>query len=116
MFFVNSSRSVSSYKNLFFHNINLSELSLDDLKLFAESLSLDDLKPIAKSRGIKGYKSMSKERLLSSLIKPKIDNERLKNIIEDLNKLRHKFSKLKIKEIRENIYETESNKIFQHKK
>ena len=88
----------------------MSGLSLDDLKLFAESLSLDDLKPITKSRGIKGYKSMSKKRLLSSLIKPKIDNERLKNIREDLNKLRHKFSKSKIKEIRKNLYEIESNK------
>ena len=88
----------------------MSGLSLDDLKLFTESLSLDDLKPIAKSRGIKGYKNMSKKWLLNSLIKPKIDNERLKNIREDLNKLRHKFSKSKIKEIRKNLYEIESNK------
>ena len=92
-------------------------LSLDDLKLFAESLSLDDLKPIAKSRGIKGYKNMPKKRLLSSLTKPKIDNERLKNIREDLHKLRYKFSKSKIKEIRKNIYKIESKKkVFQHKK
>ena len=69
----------------------MSGLSLDDLKLFAESLSLDDLKQIAKSRGIKGHKNMSKKRLLSSLIKSKIDNQRLKNIREDLNKLRHNF-------------------------
>ena len=91
-------------------------LSLDDLKLFAESLLLDDLKLIAKSRRIKGYKSMSEKRLLSSLSKPKIDNERLKNIREDLNRARRKFSKSKIKEIRKNLYERESNKIFQHKK
>ena len=57
----------------------MSGLSLDDLKLFVESLSLDDLKPIAKSRGITNYKNMSKKRLLSSLIKPKIDNEILRN-------------------------------------
>ena len=81
----------------------MSGLSLDDLKLFAESLSLDDLKPIAKSRGIKGYKNMSKKRLLSSFIKPRIDNERLKNIREDLNKLRYKFYKSKINEIRINL-------------
>ena len=77
----------------------MSGLPLDDLKLFAESLSLDDLKLIAKSRGIKCYKNMSKKRLLSSLSKPKIDQEKLKNIIEDLNNLRHKFSTQKIKEI-----------------
>ena len=40
---------------------------------------------------------MSKKRLLSYLITPKIDNEKLKNIRQDLNKLRHKFSKSKIK-------------------
>ena len=34
---------------------------------------------------------MSKKRLLSYLIKPKIDNERLENITEDLNKLRQIF-------------------------
>ena len=73
------------------------DLSLDDLKLVAESLSLDDLKLVAKGRGIKGYKNMSEERLLNALSKPKIDNERLKKIREDLNKSRHKFSKSEIK-------------------
>ena len=76
----------------------MSGLSLDDLKLFTESLSLDDLKLIAKSRGIKGYKNMFGKRLLSALSKPKIDNERLKKIREDLNESRHKFSKSEIKE------------------
>ena len=75
-------------------------LSLDDLKLILKSLSLDYLKLIAKSRGIKDYKNMSAKRLLRALIKPKIDNERLKNIREDLNKSKHKFSKSEIKEIR----------------
>ena len=59
----------------------MSGLSLDDLKLFAENLLLDDLKLIAKSRGIKGYKNMSKKRLLSSLSKPNIDDERLKKTL-----------------------------------
>ena len=86
------------------------DLSLDYLKLVAESLSLDDLKLIAKSRCIKGYKNMSEKRLLSALSKTKIDNERLKNIREDLNKSRHKFSKSEIKEIRKNLYEIESKK------
>ena len=85
-------------KNFFiFHNINMLDLSLDDLKLVAESLPLDDLKLVAKGRGIKGYKNMSEERLLSALSKPKIDNERLKKIRKDLNKSRHKFSKSEIK-------------------
>ena len=71
----------------------MSGLSLDNLKLVIESLSLNELKLIEKSRGIKGYKNMSGKRLLSALSKSKIDNERLKKIREDLNKLRHKFSK-----------------------
>ena len=46
---------------------------------------------------------MSWKRLLNALSKPKIDNERLKKISEDLNKPRHKFSKSEIKEIRKNL-------------
>ena len=88
----------------------MSGLSLNDLKPVIESLSLHELKLITKSRGIKGYKIMSSKRLLSALSKPKIDNERLKNIREDLNKSRHKFSKSEIKEIRKNLYEIESKK------
>ena len=56
------------------------------MKLILEILSLDDLKLIAKSRGIKDYKNMSVKRLLTALIKPKIENKRLKTIKEDLNK------------------------------
>ena len=75
----------------------MSGLSLDYLKPVIESLSLDKLKLIAKSRGIKCYKNMSGKRLLSALSKPKIDNERLKKIREDLRKSRHRFSKSEIK-------------------
>ena len=58
---------------IFFHNISMLDLSLDELKL------------VAKNRRIKGYKSISKERLLSALSKSKLiennfDNERLKKI------------------------------------
>ena len=94
----------------------MSSLSLDDLKLVIESLPLVELKLIVKSRGIKGYKNMSRKRLLTALSKPKIDNERLKRITEDLNKSRHKFSKSEIKEIRKNLYETENKKNFSTQK
>ena len=94
----------------------MSGLLLDDLKPVTESLSLDELKLIAKCRGIKGYKNMSGKRLLSALSKPKIDNERLKKIREDLDKSRHKFSKSEIKKIRKNLYEIESKENSQHKK
>ena len=82
------------------------------MELVTERLSLGDLKLIIKSRGIKGYENMSEKRLLSALSKPKIDNERLKKIREDLNKSRHKFSKSEIEEIRKNLCEIENKKKY----
>ena len=79
-------------------------LSLDNFKLVIEIISLDNLKLITKSRGIK-WKS-----LLSALSNPKIDNKRLKKIMKDLNRSKHKFLKLEIKEIRKSFYEIESKK------
>ena len=79
------------------------------------SLSLNELKPIAKSRHIKGYKSMSKEKLLSALKESKsaeskknFDDERLRKIRKGFKVLR--FLKLKLKEIRRNLYEIETRK------
>ena len=57
----------------------MSGLSLDDLKPVIESLSLDEVKLIAKSRGIKVYKTISGNRLLSTLSKPKNENERFQH-------------------------------------
>ena len=58
-------------------------------------LSSEELKAIAEIRDIKGYKSMSKGELLSA---------------NEFNEPRYKFSKLKIKEIRKNLYEIENGK------
>ena len=78
---------------------------------------LNEIKQIAKMRRIKNYKNMSKERLLSALNKSEsamsgnnFDNARIKKIREDLNKLRDRFLKPKIKEIRKNLYELENKK------
>ena len=68
-------------------------------------------------RGIKNY-NMSKERLLSALNESKsavsgnnFDNARIKKVSrEDFNKLRDRFLKPKIKEIRRNLNETEYKK------
>ena len=61
-------------------------------------------------RRIEGYKSISKERLLSALDKSEsagsennLNNARIKNISEYFNKLRDRFLKPKIKQIRRNI-------------
>ena len=73
-------------------------------------------------RCIKGYKNMSKERLLSVLnesksIKSKknLDNAKIKKIIEDLNELRDRFLKPKIKEIIKKFYEIENKNLFEWK-
>ena len=81
------------------------------------NLSLNELKQITKMRRITGYKNMSKERLLSVLdesesakSKKNLDNAKIKKIRKDFNKLRDKFLKPKIKEIRKNLYEIENKK------
>ena len=66
-------------------------------------------------RHIKGYKSMFKERLLSALDRSNqssrnvnnFDNDRITKIRTDFNKLRDRFLKPKIKEIRKTPYEIE---------
>ena len=73
------------------------------------NLSLNVLKQIAKGRHIKGYKSMSKQKLLSALeladSRSNFNNARIKKIEEDFNKLKDRFLKPEIKEIRGNLYE-----------
>ena len=73
------------------------------------NLSLNELKLIAKSRVIKGYKNKSKDELTKILTKPesKINSLklRIKEIREEFNELRDRFSKPKIKEIEGSLYE-----------
>ena len=103
------------YKNFFVHSIKMVNLSLNESKL------------VAKFRGIKGYKSMSEDELLSTLnasdslkeseknfddTKPNINfsKPRTEKIRKEFNESRHKFSKLKINEIRRYLYEIENKK------
>ena len=81
------------------------------------NLSLNELKLITKSTGIRDYKSMSKEGLLSALSESELleseknlDNVKIKKIREGFNKLKDRFSKPKIKEIRKNLDEIENKK------
>ena len=75
-------------------------------------LALNELKQIEKMRGIKGQKSMSEERLVSSIKESEseeesennFDGSRIKKIKKDLNKLRDRLSKPKIKVIRKYIH------------
>ena len=93
-------------------------------------LTLEDLKIVAEAKGIKGYESMSENELLSAINpsrkakkakkvkkakkgkKPKasFSKARIEDIRKEFNESRYKFSKLKIKEIRENLYKIENEK------
>ena len=84
-------------------------------------LSIKELKAIAKIRGIKGYNSMSEDELLSSVTSSKSVKKgkrpktifsiaRIENIKKEFNESRYKFSKLKIEEIRKNLYQIENKK------
>ena len=89
---------------------------LQDLKLSSE-----ELKSMAKIRGIKSSKSMSENEILSVLTSSKTVKKskktktnffkvRIENIRREFNKSRYKFSKLKIKEIRKNLYKIKNEK------
>ena len=75
------------------------------------------MKLVVKLRCIEGYKSISKEKLFSAPRQSEsagsgndFDNARIKKISEDFNKLKDRFLKPKIKEIRRKLYETEKKK------
>ena len=86
------------------------------------NLLLNQLKLVAKLRCIEGYKSMSKEKLLSALSESEsagsgndFDNARMKKISEDFNKLKDRFLKPKIKEIRRKLYDIEKKGLSKSK-
>ena len=67
---------------------------------------------MAGSRGIKGCKNLSKKRLLSALNESEsaqseknLRNARIKQIREEFNKLRDRFLKPKMKEIKRNLHD-----------
>ena len=86
------------------------------------NLLLNQLKLVAKLRCIEGYKSMSKEKLLSALSESEsagsgndFDNARMKKISEDFNKLKDRFLKPKMKEIRRKLYDIEKKGLSKSK-
>ena len=79
------------------------------------NLSLNELKQIVKMRRIKGYRNTSKERLLNAVHESEsaksLNNAKIEKIKEDFNKLRDRFLKPKIKEIRKNLYEIKNKNL-----
>ena len=98
------------------------------------NLSLDELRLIAQTRNISDYENKSKQDLIKALSEPKpetkpgtkpkskqtpetkpkpkqepkpemeVNNRKLKKLRKDFDELRHKFSKAEIKEYREAFY------------
>ena len=78
------------------------------------NLSRNELEQIAKMRRIKNYNNMSKEELLIALLKSNqslaelqksnSNNAKIEETRKLFNELKNRFSKEKIKEIREKFY------------
>ena len=93
-------------------------LKLKDLDLSLEE-SRDIIEFLARKRGVNNYKNKSNDELLSAIkesknnkpqkIKSK-NKERIGIIREELKELSYKLSKGELKEIKENLYKTESKK------
>ena len=73
------------------------------------NLSLDELKLIAQSRNISDYENKSEKDLVKALSKPKpkirINKKKLEEIRKYFNELRHKFSKKEIDKYRKAFYD-----------
>ena len=82
------------------------------------NLSLDELKLIAQSRNINDYENKSREDLIKALseLKPKlkpetrIDKKKFEEIRKDFNELRHRFSKKEIGKYRKAFYDIKNHK------
>ena len=72
------------------------------------NLSLIELKLLAKSRSIKGYENKSEDDLIKILSELKtiitLSINKIRDIKEHFNELRHAYPKLKINEIRRSLY------------
>ena len=84
------------------------------------NLSLDELKLIAQSRNISDYENKSEKDLVKALSKPKlkpkpkikirINKKKLEEIKKDFNELRYKFSKKEIDKQKKAFYDVKNYK------
>ena len=78
------------------------------------NLSLNELKLIAETRNIKDYKSKSGNDLIKILSEPipkiNLSKNKIKEIKKDFNKLKYRFSKSKIKKFRRSLYNIKNQK------
>ena len=78
-------------------NINMTNLSLDELRLTAQN------------RNIRDYENKSEKDLIKALSKPKpkirINKNKLEEIRKNFNELRHTFSKKEVDKYRKAFYD-----------
>ena len=84
------------------------------------NLSLDELKLVAQSRNISDYENKSEKNLVKALSKPipkpkpkleiRINKKKLEETRKDFNELRHKFSKTEIDKYRKAFYDIKNYK------
>ena len=78
------------------------------------NLSLDELKLVAESRNIRDYENKSKKDLIKAFSEPKpkikIDIKKFEEIRKYFDELRHKFSKKEIEKYRKAFYDIENYK------
>ena len=89
--------STNIKKNFLCVNINIINLSLDELKL------------VVKSKNTRDYEKKSKKDLIKALSEPKpktrINKKKFEEIRKDFNELRDKFSKKEIDKYRKDVYD-----------
>ena len=90
-------------------NINMVNLSLDELRLMAENRNMK-----------RGYENKSEKVLIKALSEPKpkirINKKKLEEIRKDFNELRHKFSKKEIDKYRKTFHDIKDYRIFLNQK
>ena len=77
------------------------------------NLSLDELKLIAESRNIRDDENKSEKKLIKPLSEPKpkirINKKKFEEIKKDFKELRHKFSKKEINKYRQAFYDIKNS-------
>ena len=78
------------------------------------NLSLDELKLVAKNRNIRDYENKSEEDLIKILSEPKprtsVTKKKLKEIKKDFSEVRHMFSREEIDKFRKSFYNIKNHK------
>ena len=91
-----------NYMKKLFYPTNIKKNCVFNMNM--TNLSLDELKLISQNRNIRDYENKSEKDLIKTLSEPKpkikINKKKLEEVRKDFNELRHKFSKKEINKYR----------------